>query len=143
MDPPCTFCRIVAREAEASIAYEDADVLAFMDLRAFHPGHTLVIPKAHIVDICALDDDAVSRSLMNALSRVARAVRSAFAPDGLSVWQSNGEAAGQEVFHLHFHIVPRSQDDGMLRVYPARVTAATRADLDEHAARIRDAIDAT
>jgi histidine triad (HIT) family protein len=107
-----------------------------MDVRQLDRGHVLVVPKRHIPDIFALED-ADGALLMNAVTRVSRAVLAAFAPDGVSIWQSNRAAAGQEVFHLHVHIVPRHHGDGMLRVYPRRVEPATRSELDEQAASIR------
>jgi histidine triad (HIT) family protein len=67
---------------------------------------------------------------------VARAVRDAVQPQGMNIWQSNGEAAGQEVFHLHVHVLPRAAGDGMLRVYPRRPDYPPRAQLDELAAEI-------
>jgi histidine triad (HIT) family protein len=140
VDQNCVFCRIAAGEAESSVVLENDAVLAFMDVRAFKPGHTLIIPKRHIADISELDDREIAGALMLAVARIARAVRTAFAADGISVWQSNGKAAGQEVFHLHMHVVPRYEDDGLLKVYPARADTPARADLDEHAQRIRTAL---
>ena len=104
MAAECIFCQIVAGEAEASFAYEDDATMAFVDLRQFHAGHTLVVPRRHIRDIYGLDEKTGS-ALMAAISRVAEAVREAFQPDGINVWQSNGEP-WQEVFHLHFHCCP-------------------------------------
>ena len=135
----CIFCRIVARETDASIAYEDGETLAFMDLRQPVEGHTLVIPKRHVENIFALDD-ATGAALMSAIALVARGVRDAFAPDGINIWQSNGAAAGQEVFHVHFHVMPRRAGDGLLRVYPDRVNAVPREELDHQAAAIRAAL---
>ena len=140
MSAACIFCRIAAHAAEASVVFEDAHVLALMDLRAFTPGHTLIIPKRHMPDITALDDGDVARALLLAVARIAGAVRSAFAAEGISVWQSNGEAAGQEVPHLHLHVVPRYQGDGLLRVYPSRPNYPDRSALDGHAKKIRDAL---
>ena len=139
MTDDCIFCEIVAGRAEASVAYEDDATLAFMDLRQFHPGHTLVMPKRHIVDLFELDAEA-GRSIMAALPLVARAVRDAFRPHGLNIWQSNG-APWQEVFHLHFHLLPRWRDDQLLRFAPARLPRPPRSELDEQAARIRVALD--
>lgn len=136
----CIFCEIVAGRAEASIAYEDDTTLAFMDLRQFHAGHTLVVPKRHIVDIYELDD-AVGAGLMSSVARISRGVRDAFAPDGLNIWQSNGEAGGQEVFHLHFHVLPRWHDDELLRFYPRKPDYPARTVLDERAAMIRIALE--
>jgi histidine triad (HIT) family protein len=142
MSESCTFCRIAAGNAEASIVLEGEHVVAFMDLRAFHAGHTLIIPKLHIRDVMALDDGAIAGALMSAVASVARAVERVFAADGITVWSSNGSAAGQEVFHLHLHVMPRYEGDGLLRVYPPKPGYPSRAALDEHAARIRQAIDA-
>jgi histidine triad (HIT) family protein len=136
----CIFCRIVAGEADASIVLEDALTMAFMDLRQVNPGHTLVVPKRHLRDIYALDD-ATGAAVIATVARVARAVRAAFAPDGVNIMQSNGEAAGQEVFHLHVHVLPRVRGDGLLRVYGASPGSAGRAELDARAALLGAVID--
>jgi histidine triad (HIT) family protein len=136
----CIFCRIASRAAEASIVLDEPHVVAFMDVRAFHPGHTLIIPRAHVPDLLALDDVKAAQSLMLAAARVARAAKAVFAADGISVWQSNGAASGQEVFHLHLHVVPRYEGDGLLKVYPSRAEQPPRPELDAHASRIRDAL---
>jgi histidine triad (HIT) family protein len=136
----CIFCRIAHREADASFVLEEEQVVAFMDVRAFHPGHTLVIPREHLVDIYALRDDTTALALMSAIARVARAVRTVFSPDGMNIWQSNGEAAGQEVAHVHFHAMPRYNHDGLLRVYPSSPQYPPRSELDTHARRIQDAL---
>ena len=135
----CVFCAIVAGDAEASIVHRDGLTTAFMDLRAFHPGHTLVVPNLHVPDIFALDD-ATGAALMAATARVARAVRAAFAPDGINIMQSNGAAAGQEVFHLHLHVLPRKRDDALIS-YRRGSYERARADLDADAARIRVALE--
>ena len=134
----CIFCRIVAGEAEASIAYQDEATFAFMDLGQFHPGHSLVVPRQHIVNIFALND-TTGAALMAAVTRVARAVHKAFGPDGINIWQSNG-APWQEVDHVHFHILPRWRDDGLLRFPPPR-EKPSRAELDSQAAKIRAALE--
>ena len=139
MDIECIFCQIVAGEAEASIVCEDALTMAFMDLRQINAGHTLVVPKSHLRDIYALDD-ATGAAVIATVARVARAVGVAFSPDGINITQSNGEAAGQEVFHLHVHVLPRRHGDGLLRVYGATPGFARRAELDTQAASIRAAI---
>lgn len=140
MTDDCIFCGIVGGRTEASIVHEDEATLAFMDIRQFQAGHTLVVPKRHIVDIYELDD-ATGAALMSSVARVARGVRAALTPDGLNVWQSNGLAGGQEVFHLHFHVLPRRSDDGLLRFYPRKPEYPTRSTLDETAAKIRGALD--
>jgi histidine triad (HIT) family protein len=133
----CVFCQIARGESPASVVYEDDLTLAFLDLHQFHPGHTLVIPREHLADVRELDA-ATGAALMAALSRLTRAVGEAFPSEGLSVWHSIGPAAFQEVPHLHFHIQPRTTDDGLLRVYPSHPAAPDRATLDRYAASIRE-----
>ncbi len=139
MATDCIFCRIVAGAAPASIVYDDAVTLAFMDLRQISRGHVLVVPKRHVRDILELDD-ATGAAVMSTVALVARAVQAAFAPDGMNVIQSNGEAAGQEVFHLHMHVLPRHTGDGLLRVYGAHPSLTPRSELDAQAAALRDAL---
>ena len=138
MAEACIFCQIVAGEAEASIAYEDDATMAFMDVGQFHAGHALVVPRSHIRDIYGLDEKTGS-ALMAAVSRVAEGVRDAFQPDGINIWQSNG-APWQEVFHLHFHVLPRWREDGLLRFTPPSRNQPTRPELDDQAAKIRAAL---
>ena len=110
--------------------------MAFMDARQFHPGHVLVVPRAHLQDVRDLDGETGS-ALMAAVADVARAVSNAFSCEGISVWHSAGQAAGQEVPHLHFHVHPRSQSDGLLDIYPSRPSTPDRAVLDTLALSIR------
>ena len=129
----CVFCRIVAGQIPASRVHEDEHTLAFMDLGHVNPGHTLVAVKRHAENLYALDETqaaAVARSCLH----VARAIRSAFAPAGLSVYQANGKPAGQTVFHYHVHLVPRLEADGMNLVWPAK--SPPREKLEAYAAQI-------
>lgn len=115
--------------------------MAFVDLRQFHPGHTLVIPRQHFRDVRELDE-ASGAALMSTLSRVTRAVAAVFPNEGLSLWHSIGEAAFQEVSHLHFHIHPRLKEDGVLRVYPQAPATPDKQTRDEYAAILRQHIPA-
>ena len=132
----CVFCGVVGGTVEASIVHRDAETMAFLDLRQFHPGHVLVIPLGHVSDIRAAND-AQAGSLMQTLARVARAVTAVFPGDGLSIWHSAGPGANQEVPHLHFHIHLRRMGDDVLRVYPAPPELPTRSTLDAWAERVR------
>jgi histidine triad (HIT) family protein len=132
----CVFCDIVAGRAPAAIVLDTAAVVAFADLRQAVPGHVLVVPRRHVETLYELEPGD-GAALMAAAVRVARAVRDAFMPEGLSLWQSNGAAAFQEVPHVHLHVQPRWLDDGLLRVYSDAPTDAPRARIDEIAARIR------
>ena len=127
MSESCVFCAIVRGEAEAAVVHEDALTLAFIDLRQAVPGHVLVIPRAHLPDLRALDD-ATGAALMATTVRITRAVGEAFPNGGISLWHSIGEAAFQEVPHLHLHVHPRRLADGLLRIYP---TEPHDVDLDE------------
>lgn len=135
----CVFCDIVAGARGASRVLETDAAIAFMDLRQANRGHVLVIPRDHVPDVFALSDET-GAALMAAVVRVARAVRDSCPQQGLSIWQSNGPAAHQEVPHVHFHVHPRLLDDGLLRVYPERPERPARPELDELAARIRRAL---
>jgi histidine triad (HIT) family protein len=134
----CVFCRIVARQIPASIVHEDAQTIAFMDLGQVNPGHVLVALKAHAENVYALDDEQAA-AVFRSVARLARAIRDVFAPPGLSVYQANGPSAGQTVFHLHVHLVPRYDDDGMSLTWP--VKNPPRAVLEEAAARLRGALE--
>lgn len=114
---PCVFCRIIAGQAPGNFVVRDEAVVAIVDLRQVAEGHVLVMPKAHIERIDDLDEGTAAKLAWSTV-RVSRAVRRAYAPDGINVWQSNGEAAGQEVPHVHIHIFPRLAGDGLMRVYP-------------------------
>jgi histidine triad (HIT) family protein len=130
----CVFCRIVAKQIPASVVHEDEHTLAFMDLGQVNPGHVLVAAKAHAENLYALDDTQAA-ALFRTAAKLARALRDAFSPEGLSVYQANGKAAGQTVFHFHMHLVPRRENDGMNLTWP--VKNPPRDQLEEAAARIR------
>jgi histidine triad (HIT) family protein len=130
----CIFCRIVARQLPATVVHEDEHTLAFMDLGQVNPGHVLVTLKMHVENVFNLEAEQAS-ALGVASARVARAIRDAFAPQGLSVYQANGKAAGQTVFHYHVHLVPRQEGDGMALSWP--VKNPPREQLEAHAAKIR------
>lgn len=135
----CPFCRIVAGHAPASLVLEAPRVIAFSGFRQFVPGHVLVVPRRHVETVYDLDPEDAA-ALMTAAVLVARAVRAAFAPQGLSLWQSNGPAAFQEVPHVHLHVQPRLVADGMLEIYPRPPVNAPREELDAIAARVRAAL---
>jgi histidine triad (HIT) family protein len=135
--PPgrCVFCDIVAGTVPASVVYQDDLTMAFIDLRQFHPGHTLVIPRQHLRDVRELNN--CGASLMATLARVTRAVGAAFPNEGLSIWHSIGEAAFQEVPHLHIHVHPRFKEDRVLQVYPHSPATPDQQTRDQYAALLR------
>ncbi len=130
----CVFCRIVAKEIPAAVVFEDEHTIAFMDAGQVNPGHVLVAAKGHAENLYELDD-AQAGALLKAAARVARAIRAAFNPAGLSVYQANGKAAWQTVFHFHMHLLPRHEGDGMALTWPAK--NPPRETLAEYAEWIR------
>lgn len=134
LDPDCVFCQIVAREADASVVFEDAHVLGFLDTQPATLGHVLIIPKTHSVGLADLDERS-GAAMLAAARIVARALRTSSVPcDGVNLFFADGEAAFQEVFHSHLHVIPRRRGDGF-RV-DAAWTRPSRRELDEIAARI-------
>ena len=101
------FAKILRGEIPAARVFEDEHVLAFMDVFPQAKGHTLVIPKHSVARNLLDEDPGVLAELVKDVQRVARAVRAALNPDGLVITQFNGAPAGQTVFHLHVHIIPR------------------------------------
>lgn len=122
----CVFCSIIRGEAESATVFEDDSTLAFLDIRQPNEGKVLVVPKRHFEQIYDLDDEIAS-ALARTVRRVARAVRRVYEPEGLSIWQSNGPAAGQEIPHVHWHVLPRCTNDRLLVVYPAGVAGRARS----------------
>lgn len=133
----CIFCRIVAKEIPAAVVHEDEHTLAFMDAGQVNPGHVLIAAKGHAENIYELND-AQASALLRAAAHVARAIRDVYQPQGLSVYQANGKAAWQSVFHYHMHLVPRHENDGMALTWPAKNPPRER--LVEYAAAIRKAL---
>lgn len=107
----CIFCRIVKKEVPADVVYEDENILAFLDMKPVHPGHTLVIPKKHAENI--FDVDAESWGHMADIARrIAPAIMQGVGAGGLNCVVNNKRAASQLVFHAHIHLIPRFEGDG-------------------------------
>jgi histidine triad (HIT) family protein len=131
------FAKILRGEIPSVKVYEDAHVLSFMDAMPQVEGHTLVIPKEPAVDMLDLSPEGAAE-LMKATQRIAKAVKKALAPPGIMLMQLNGAAAGQSVFHIHFHILPRHA--GIDMKLHAREMADPKT-LEPLAAKIRAALD--
>ena len=128
MSDDCPFCAIVRGQASASRVAEGTHVVAFMDLRQAVPGHVLVVPRAHVETLYDLPPDTAAEMMQLAV-RIARALRAVDDPPGLNLWQSNGDAGGQEVPHVHLHVQPRQYGDGLLGLYPHGPPAPSPRDL--------------
>lgn len=108
----CIFCKIVAGELPCSKIYEDDKVLSFLDIAPLSRGHTLVISKAHYETFTDMPAEAAS-DVAAALTRIAPAVAASQNADGYNLLLANNRCAGQVVFHVHFHIIPRNENDGI------------------------------
>jgi histidine triad (HIT) family protein len=130
------FARILRGEIPAFKVYEDAQTLAFMDVMPQSEGHTLVIPKTQARNFLDIEPAALS-NLIVVTQRIAKAVQAAFNPDGMRIIQFNEAAAGQTVFHIHFHIVP-CYEGKELRTHTRDM--ADKSVLAEHAEQVRKAL---
>jgi histidine triad (HIT) family protein len=130
----CVFCKIVNGQIPSTKVHEDALTLAFMDIGEVNPGHVLVAVKPHVENIFGLDD-TLAAAVFQSAARVARAVNKAYSPDGVTLYQANGAAAGQTVNHFHLHLVPRYDKDGMRLTWPAK--NPPREQLEANAAKLR------
>lgn len=114
-DDDNVFARIIRGDLPAAKVYEDARVLAFMDVFPQSRGHTLVVSKkSHARNLLDVESEVLSHMILD-VQRVAKAVHAALKPDGILMTQFNGAAAGQTVFHLHFHLIPRYADQPLRR----------------------------
>ncbi|MCX7140634.1 MAG: HIT family protein [Proteobacteria bacterium] len=133
----CIFCRIIEGTIPSTRVHEDELTLAFMDIGQVNPGHVLVTTRTHVENIFGLDN-RLAAAVFQTTTRMARAIESVYSPDGVSLYQANGVAAGQTVFHFHLHLVPRYDGDGMQLTWPAK--NPPREQLETEAARIRAAL---
>jgi histidine triad (HIT) family protein len=132
----CLFCSIVAGATPAHLVHEDASAVAFLDVFPVARPHVLVIPRAHAPTLLDLDDQAVG-GLFRTVKAVQQKVQSAFQPLGFNVGWNHGRAAGQHVFHLHVHVIPRYADGG--RGVQALGTGGDQGELADLAAKLRGA----
>ncbi len=135
----CLLCLLASRQAEVSIVHEDERTVTFMDIQPVVRGHMLVVPRAHapyLADLDELDGAHVFRAGQIA----AAALRaSQLRCEGVNFFLADGEAAGQEIFHVHLHVLPRFVGDGFGLRFPPDYSVRPRAELDEAAEAIREA----
>ncbi|WP_432949840.1 HIT family protein [Kribbella sp. CA-253562] len=120
----CTFCGIAAGRVPARFVHQDDEAVAFLDIRPLRRGHTLVVPRQHVTDLTADGAARAAAAVGPALQATARILSTRLPADGISILQANGRAAGQEVFHLHFHLVPRWHGDRPLNDWTSDDAAA-------------------
>ena len=134
----CVFCKIVAGTVPASIPYADGATVAFLDINPMTPGHLLVVPRVHAESLAELDAEAGAQ-LWRVAQRLAAALRrSSIRADGVTLFLADGAAAGQEVGHVHLHVIPRWKGDGVKLGY--RPGRPSRADLEANATDLQAAL---
>ena len=142
MGSACIFCRIVEGAAEASFVHRDELVSVFLDIRPVTPGHLLVVPNEHVVLSHDLPDATADR-IFSIARQAARALREGdvVRADGVNLFVADGEAAGQDVFHAHLHVIPRFEGDGFeISAAAWRDPPPLRDALDRQAVAIRNAM---
>ncbi|MDR1711271.1 MAG: HIT domain-containing protein [Propionibacteriaceae bacterium] len=128
----CLFCRIVAGEIPSRVVYADDTAIAFLDINPWHRGHTLVIPRRHVDDV--VSDPAALPEIAPAIAATAKLLVEKLGCDGINLLSNAGAVAGQEVFHLHVHIIPRYASSPGLR---AMIGPDPAIDVDEVFAALR------
>lgn len=136
----CIFCKIAAGDIPSAKVYEDEEVYAFLDLSQVTKGHTLVVPKYHAKNIYETPAEVAS-SLYSRIPKIANGIKAAYQPIGLNILNNNEEAAGQSVFHLHIHLIPRyGTEDGFKPVWETHNDDYSQEELTKIAASIHDSI---
>ena len=108
----CLFCQIIKGDVPANKVYEDDEVIAFLDIRPVNPGHTLIVPKKHSMNMLDTDEDTL-KAMIAVTKRVSKAILKVMELEAFNLELNNGRIAGQIIPHLHWHIVPRTADDGL------------------------------
>lgn len=136
MDQNCIFCKIIQGEIPSAKVYEDEEIYAFLDISQVTKGHTLIIPKKHVENIYETNEEIAS-SLFARVPKIANALKKAYQPAGINILNNNGKAAGQTVFHIHIHLIPRyDESDGYDAKWVTNNEAYTPEDLAEIAQKI-------
>jgi histidine triad (HIT) family protein len=134
----CLFCKIAKKEIPSAIIYEDKDTLAFMDIGPIIKGHALVIPKSHYDPIHDTPDEVLAK-LIKICKKIATAQKDGLGAEGCNIIQNNGACSGQEVPHLHFHVIPRFENDGHHWNWAAK-PYAEMSEMQQLAERINQAL---
>ena len=129
----CIFCKIINKEIPSSIVYEDADVLAILDLAQTTLGHTLVMPKKHYANILEIPDDELTH-LMSIVKMLAKRISDKLGAKGFNLLVNTNEVAGQTVMHLHVHIIPRYDENDTIKIE----FTENKLDLNEIANKINE-----
>ena len=133
----CEFCNIIRGTSSAEILFENKHAIAILDINPIHYGHVLVIPKTHALTFIDVPEEDLA-GLMQATKIVADALMKSLNPPGFNIFSNNGKAAGQSVFHCHFHVTPRYDDDNIQFILKLKKYAG--GEMSVYADRIRQHI---
>lgn len=136
IDDNCIFCKLAHGKIPTNAIYEDDDFKVILDTSPAAKGHSIILPKTHAANIFELPDEYCEK-IFKVAKKCGAAIKNAYNYDGLNVLQNNGEAAGQTVFHLHVHLIPRNENDSITMKYVPETNMS-----DESAAKIAEEIKA-
>jgi len=132
----CIFCEIASKDSEAEIVFENEKYIAFLDINPINYGHTLIIPKAHFDNFLTIPVAELTE--MTKLAQyLAGSIKRALKSDGFNIISNNGLSAGQSVFHFHYHIIPRYDNDFQMR---PRTIEYKSSEIESYAEKIRESI---
>ncbi len=137
MTTHCAFCKIIRGESAAHVLYRNPHALAILDINPIHFGHVLVIPTTHSATYIDVPEEELA-DLALATKIISSAIVGALHPPGFNIFSNNGRAAGQSVFHFHFHVTPRYDDDNIRFILELKKYAGQ--EMTEYAERIRQSI---
>lgn len=126
-DSNCIFCKIANGEIPSKTLYEDASFRVILDISPASKGHAIILPKNHAADLYSLPDEDAA-SIMLIAKKTASVLKDVLHCDGMNILQNNGEAAGQTVFHLHVHLIPRYKNDTVRIEWNAGEESSTLTD---------------
>lgn len=136
-DDNCIFCKIADGIIPSNTLYEDEDFRIILDIAPAAKGHAVALPKKHMPDLFGIEPDTAAKALP-AIAKTAAALQKVLGCDGINILQNNGEAAGQSVFHLHFHIIPRYKEDNL--IIPWEHISYKEGEAEDLAAKVREAL---
>ncbi|HDR8484399.1 TPA: HIT family protein [Bacillus cereus] len=134
----CLGCKLANEEEKIYKVYEDDYVTCFLDHAPFYPGHTLIVPKQHVVEVEELDD-VVAKSIMDASKIIAKAIKSVYEPDGITICQNGG--IFNELTHYHVHVVPRYKERSFAEFYTVQLGEEQNHNLEETKNLLKEAIE--
>ncbi|HUT82475.1 MAG TPA: HIT domain-containing protein [Candidatus Bathyarchaeia archaeon] len=129
-DSDCIFCKIIQKKAFAAILYEDEDIVAFMDIKPINEGHALIVPKKHAVLVEELDEELYLKLFPIARKIASRIKERIPETTAINYFIADGKDAGQEVFHVHLHVIPRRPDDGFRFIFDKEYYSRLLSEVD-------------